>query len=224
MVDIIEKLTKRSHKSKNFDKNHFLKKVKYGEPRKEKKQDDMLEETQKEDLKSSSSSKESLEEDSDQIESKIEESPEQKQDEKEDKYAFLKMLPTSKLIELEEQTKANLCHYDYYKKVAPKLSLIESLIEFDKINFEQQNPKSLIDLDKISKMTLSKYSVDINNHLVIEMDYDASTVIAMTMEDRLRIIQINKHDTVLNAREEFDDLTSYETESIKSETEYQIDL
>ena len=56
------------------------------------------------------------------------------------------------------------------------------------------------------------------------MEYDLPTIIKMPVDDRLCVLEINKQDRALNAQEELDDLTSYETESIKSETEYQIEL
>ena len=46
----------------------------------------------------------------------------------------------------------------------------------------------------------------------------------MPVQDRLCVLEINKQDRVLNNQEELDDLTSYETESVKSESEYQIEL
>ena len=56
------------------------------------------------------------------------------------------------------------------------------------------------------------------------MDYDLDTIISMNLEDRIRIVQINKQDRELIKQEDFENLTSYETESIQSESVYQIKL
>ena len=71
---------------------------------------------------------------------------------------------------------------------------------------------------------LKQYGKDLNVYLFYIMQYDIETIIKMTLEDRICIVQINKQDRELLAQEDFENLTSYETESIKSETAYQFTL
>ena len=71
---------------------------------------------------------------------------------------------------------------------------------------------------------LKQYVKDLNIYLFHVMIYDMDTIIRMTLEDRICIVQINKQDRELLKQEDFENLTSYETESIKSETAYQFTL
>ena len=71
---------------------------------------------------------------------------------------------------------------------------------------------------------LIKYHNDVNMYLFDVMHYDLRTFVRMTLEDKLCVVKINKQDRELLKQEDFENLTSYETESIKSETAYKFNL
>ena len=50
------------------------------------------------------------------------------------------------------------------------------------------------------------------------------TFVRMSLEDKLAIVKINKQDRELNKQEDFDNLSSYKTESIKSEGAYEFKM
>ena len=87
-----------------------------------------------------------------------------------------------------------------------------------------RDPNKEIDWKKVSKNLRKQYNKDLNIYLYHLMNYDLNTIISMKLEDRIRIVQINKQDRELLKQEDFENLTSYETESIKSESAYQIKL
>ena len=127
-------------------------------------------------------------------------------------------------MKLETQTNEKLQNLGFNYADICILSLEESLEQLEKRTYELANPKQPIDLKTSSKVAVRKYLTDINLHLSTKMEYDLPTIVKMPVADRLCVLEINKQDRALNAQEELDDLTSYETESIKSETEYQIEL